>query len=141
MKILFGQDCKKFADTGRYSDLCENTIKAFELNSLLGNKECSKIGQNYKFYYVDSDGDVISITSNEDLKEAQKSGVNKLLLTNNQNDANDKLNSSILNCSTVMSVQPTAESSELSGPRMVAQNYEMDFTETNVSIYPESQRD
>ena len=68
-------------------------------------------GQNYKFYYVDSDGDVISITSNEDLREAQKSGVNKLLLTNNQNDANDKLNSSILNCSTVMSVQPTAESS------------------------------
>ena len=139
MKILFGQDCKKFSDTLGYSDLVESSIKSFELSTVIGNKECSKIGQGYKFYYVDSDGDIISITSNNDLKEAQKSGVNKLLLTNNQNDANDKLNSSILNISTVQSVQPTAESSDC-GPRMVAQNYEMDFTETNISIYPESER-
>jgi hypothetical protein len=101
MKILFGQDCKKFADSLKYAELVDSSIKAFELVSLLGNKECSKIGQTFKFYYVDSDGDIISITSNADLKEAQKSGVNKLLLTNNQNDANDKLNSSILNCSMV----------------------------------------
>jgi len=104
MKILFGQDCKKFSDTLGYSDLVESAIKSFELSTVIGNKECSKIGQGYKFYYVDSDGDIISITSNNDLKEAQKSGVNKLLLTNNQNDANDKLNSSILNVSTVQSV-------------------------------------
>ena len=101
MKILFGQDCKKLSDTLGYSELVNSAIQAFELSTVIGNKECSKIGSAYKFYYIDSDGDVISITSNNDLKEAQKSGVNKLLLTNNQNDANERLNSSILNCSTV----------------------------------------
>lgn len=101
MKILFGQDCKKLANSQSYEQLVDAAIKAFQLNAILGNKECSKIGKSYKFFYVDSDGDIISITSNEDLKEALKSGVSKLLLTNNQNDANDELNSSILNCTMV----------------------------------------
>ena len=77
MKIQYQEDTKRFPDFASYADAVKETMKAFDL-------EVDLIGKVLKFYYVDQDGDIISITSEGDLKEAQREypdGRLKLILT------------------------------------------------------------
>ena len=81
MKIQYQEDTKRFPDFASYADAVKEAMKAFDLE-----KKDRKyvIGKVLKFYYVDQDGDIISITSEGDLKEAQREypdGRLKLILT------------------------------------------------------------
>jgi len=68
--------------------LVEETYKAFNLSS------ADIVSKTHKFYYIDHEGDVISITSQEDFKEACSifpNGKLKLILTHCYQTANQAL--------------------------------------------------
>lgn len=78
MKIQFQEDTKRFADFASYADVGREALKAFDLEKKY------TVGKTLKFYYIDQDGDIISITNEGDLKEAQREypdGRLKLILT------------------------------------------------------------
>ena len=64
MKIIYNDDTKRFTGIQSYEILIEKCTKAFNIGL---NKQ---FGENLKFYYIDEDGDVISITSEADFEEA-----------------------------------------------------------------------
>lgn len=64
MKIQYLEDTKRFADFTDYHDVGREALKAFNL------EKSFTIGNNIKFYYIDHDGDIISITNEGDLQEA-----------------------------------------------------------------------
>ena len=80
MKIQYQEDTKRFSDFSSYADAGREVMKAFDL------QDKYNIGKTLKFYYVDKDGDIISITNEGDLKEAQREypdGRLKLVLAEN----------------------------------------------------------
>jgi hypothetical protein len=60
VKVTFNNETKKFKKPADYGGLLAATIKAFG----------GALPPNYKFFYTDSDGDMISISNQEDLEEA-----------------------------------------------------------------------
>lgn len=65
MKVIYNEDTKRFADYTSYAELAREVSRAFNLDATL-----IKGGASLKFFYVDQDGDMISITTENDLKEA-----------------------------------------------------------------------
>lgn len=63
MKVTFRNETKKFKKPTDFNNLVQQTIKAFGPSLPL----------YYKFFYVDVDGDLISISCQEDLEEAIES--------------------------------------------------------------------
>lgn len=81
MKVIYQNDTKKFADFEQYLDLVGQAIKAFEISDI------NQLGENLKFYYMDQEGDVISITNQGDLDEARCEPTLKLVISRNVEDA------------------------------------------------------
>lgn len=63
VKVTFKNETKKFKRPSDFEGLLQQTIKAF------GNK----LPASFKFFYVDADHDLISISCQEDLEEALES--------------------------------------------------------------------
>ena len=63
VKVTFKLETKKFKKPSDFDSLVYSTIKAFG----------QSLPPQFKFYYVDSDGDLISISCQEDLEEAIQS--------------------------------------------------------------------
>jgi hypothetical protein len=63
VKVTFKNETKKFKKPSDFDSLVQSTVKAFGANLPL----------QFKFYYVDSEGDLISISCQEDLEEALES--------------------------------------------------------------------
>lgn len=59
-KVTFKSETKKFKKPNDFEGLLQQTIKAFG----------QSLPAHFKFFYVDSDGDMISVSSQEDLEEA-----------------------------------------------------------------------
>jgi len=55
--------------------------EAFNLTSLV------EIGENLKFYYMDHEGDIISVTHQKDLEEARSVPSLRIVLTKNVEEA------------------------------------------------------
>lgn len=64
MKIIYRGETKRIADFQRYEELVKHATKIFGLN------EMEEVGESLKVFYMDEDGDIISITSQGDLEEA-----------------------------------------------------------------------
>lgn len=64
MKIVFNQDTKRFPEMASYADLVAQATKVFDLDM------SQQLGHNLKFFYVDSDEDIISVTTQTDYEEA-----------------------------------------------------------------------
>lgn len=64
MKIIYRGETKRVPDFQQYEELVKHAAKIFPLN------ETEEIGESLKVYYMDEDGDIISITSQSDLEEA-----------------------------------------------------------------------
>jgi hypothetical protein len=59
MKLILGSDTKKVSACKTFKELLEKASSVFERHL-----------QNVAFYYVDSDGDIISISNESDYREA-----------------------------------------------------------------------
>ena len=64
MKIIFNQDTKRLPEVAQYADMVAQVLKVFTVDLT------KELGHNLKFYYVDSDEDIISVTSQSDYEEA-----------------------------------------------------------------------
>ena len=60
LKVIFKNETKKFRKPADFDTLLQQTVKAFD----------KALPKNFKFFYQDADGDLISITCQEDLEEA-----------------------------------------------------------------------
>jgi hypothetical protein len=81
VKVTFNNETKKFKKPTDYGGLLLATQKAFG----------ETLPPTFKFFYTDSDGDMISISNQEDLEEAFSSmpaGL-KLLVSNNKPQPSD----------------------------------------------------
>jgi hypothetical protein len=74
MKITFKDETKRIPDVKKIGKLNQTVSEAFGFNELM------QFGENYKFYYVDEDGDTITVTTQGDLEEATKSMEGKVRL-------------------------------------------------------------
>ena len=99
MKVIHQNDTKKFADYEFYNDLVTQALKAFEIS------EMNQLGENIKFYYMDQEGDIISITNQGDLDEARCEPSLKLVIAKNVEEARIGLSGSagsVLNRSEIL---------------------------------------
>jgi hypothetical protein len=69
VKVTYKNETKKFKKPSDYQSLLMQTVKAFGAENL---------PQRYKFFYMDSDGDLISINCQEDLDEAYEGAQTQL---------------------------------------------------------------
>jgi len=84
LKLIFNNETKKLSGQKNYEDLVQYVNRAF--NSL---------PKPFKFFYKDADGDIISVTSDDDLDEfrsTMSSDGLKLYIFGSQKEANDILN-------------------------------------------------
>ena len=70
IKVIFKNETKKFRKPSDYLSLLHQTEKAFG----------SSLPKNFKFFYQDPEGDLISISCQEDLEEAYSSMQNLRLI-------------------------------------------------------------
>ena len=68
LKLIYNNEIKKTAFPKDYDSLCAYVKKAFP--SVLAENNDSA----FKFFYVDSDGDLISVTQDDDLLQFKESG-------------------------------------------------------------------
>ena len=64
MKIIFRGETKRAPDFQQYAELVKHASKIFNLDDM------EEIGEALKLFYMDEDGDIISLTSQSDLEEA-----------------------------------------------------------------------
>ena len=98
MKVVFNGDTKRFPSTKSYTELLKLVKYSFKTNVMI------EFGENYKFYYIDTDGDIISITNQGDLDEAYQVEVEtaqklRLFIAKNIDEVRDNIdmNKSMLN--------------------------------------------
>jgi ribosomal protein L40E len=63
VKVIYKNETKKFRKPNDYDTLLQQTVKAFG----------PTLPKNFKFFYQDPEGDLISISCQEDLEEAYSS--------------------------------------------------------------------
>lgn len=56
MKVIYKNETKRIPDFSSYLELAGAVTKAFSFHEML------QFGENIKLYYIDEDGDVVSIT-------------------------------------------------------------------------------
>ena len=96
MKILYKNDTKKVADQESYDELVRIAEEAFNISKLV------QLGENIKFYYMDHEGDIISVTHQKDLDEARSVPSLRMVIARDVEDARQILSSgpaSIMNMS------------------------------------------
>jgi hypothetical protein len=62
MKLILTNETKRVRDPKSYMELVTLSSEAFSLGDKI---------ELFKFYYVDSDGDIITVSSENDYQEAQ----------------------------------------------------------------------
>ena len=83
IKVSFQDETKRIKITHSFEDLVAQVTKSFEA-----------LPDNFKFYYLDEDFEIISVTSDDDLKEVFDSDIQsmtKLVIAENQSDARQVL--------------------------------------------------
>ena len=63
MKIIYRGDTRRISKALNYDDLVQHLQKVFAISN------AEEIGESLKLFYMDLDGDVISVTSQDDLIE------------------------------------------------------------------------
>jgi hypothetical protein len=63
IKVIYLNETKRIQDAEDFEALIKQTQKAFRLDQSV------RFGEQIKFFYIDSDYDVISVTSQDDLDE------------------------------------------------------------------------
>jgi len=66
MKVIYLDDTKRMPEFTEYNQLVNQCLTAFKFENTV------ELGENVKFFYMDNDGDIISITSQGDLEEARQ---------------------------------------------------------------------
>jgi hypothetical protein len=111
MKIIFQNETKRIPQVTSYQMLLKASCQAFDLTAL----------KVFKFYYLDSDGDIITISDQNDFVEAQSVNPDRIIIAENIEQANDTLGfsnlqrSSILNQSMMSSNYLAASEHPLTG--------------------------
>jgi len=83
MKIMFLGETKRVSDIKQFNELVKKSFEIFDIKAAKLNRE------DLKLFYIDDDGDIISVSCQSDLDEAfleLKSKV-KLCLANNHSQA------------------------------------------------------
>jgi hypothetical protein len=63
IKVIYLNETKRIQDAEDFEALIKQTQKAFRLDQSV------RFGEQIKFFYIDSDYDVISVTNQDDLDE------------------------------------------------------------------------
>ena len=63
IKVIYLNETKRIQDAEDFEALIKQTQKAFRLDQSV------RFGEQVKFFYIDSDYDIISVTSQDDLDE------------------------------------------------------------------------
>ena len=79
MKLVYKNDTKRVSDALSYEQLVMTAHEIFNLSMMV------QLGENLKFFYQDSDGDIISVTNQSDLNEATQQMIKPLKLIIAQN--------------------------------------------------------
>ena len=98
MKIIYKNETKRIPDFANYQELVATVAKAFNFNEML------QFGENIKLYYIDEDGDIVSISSQGDLGEAKQviNGPMRLVAATSPDEARQVLGESALNRSEML---------------------------------------
>jgi hypothetical protein len=81
MKVSYKDETKRFKLTRSFEELMTITVKSFE-----------DLPDSFKFYYLDEDMEVISVSSDEDLIEvidSESFKIIKMIVARNQNEARE----------------------------------------------------
>ena len=115
MKVIFNNETKRLPNFESYSDL------TFQSSVNFGFLDTMEFGENIKFYYKDTDGDVISLTNQSDLDEAYKvmgKGNLKLVIAKNIQQALKMLAGSTDSELNMSIASPRSSISKVSGAGM-----------------------
>lgn len=98
MKVIYQNETKRLPDIKMYQDLVSSTSSAFNFHQMM------VFGENIKFYYIDQDGDIISISGQGDLDEAYQvlNGSMRLVCAKNNEEARQILGESAVNRSEIL---------------------------------------
>jgi len=98
MKIIYKNETKRIPDFANYQELVVAVAKAFNFTEVL------QFGDNIKLYYIDEDGDIVSITGQGDLEEAKQviNGPMRLVAATSNEEARQVLGESALNRSEML---------------------------------------
>ena len=82
MKVIYQNETKRIPDISTYNALCAAIKNAFEMNN-------QTVTSKLKLYYMDEDGDVVSISCQGDLDEAKEAmpSAMRLVVASNSNEA------------------------------------------------------
>lgn len=83
VKVSFNDETKRFKITSNFKELVDLSMKSFD-----------NLQENLKFYYLDEDMEIISVSCDEDLAEVIESEqltIVKLLIANSQAEARQAL--------------------------------------------------
>ena len=75
------------SDNKEYDDLVQHLIKIFNIDNM------EEIGESLKLFYMDLDGDIISVTSQDDLQECNLKLNNRFVLCATVEEARETLSS------------------------------------------------
>lgn len=73
------------SDNKEYDELVQHIAKIFTISNM------DEIGESLKLFYMDTDGDIISVTSQDDLKECNLRLNNRFALCSTVEEARDTL--------------------------------------------------
>jgi hypothetical protein len=98
MKVIYQKETKRLPELKVYEDLVSATTNAFNFHEMV------VFGDNMKFYYIDQDGDIISISCQGDLDEAYQvlNGSIRLVCASNNEEARQVLGESAINRSEIL---------------------------------------
>lgn len=83
IKVSFNDETKRFKISDSYEQLVDLVTKSYD-----------NLPKTFKFYYLDEDYEIISVSSDDDLKEVLESDsqtITKFVIAENQNDARQAL--------------------------------------------------
>ena len=98
MKVIYKNETKRIPDFASYLELATAVAQAFKFHEML------QFGDNIKLYYMDDDGDIVSITGQGDLEEAKQvvDGPLRLVAATSNEEAREALGESAVNRSAVL---------------------------------------
>lgn len=85
MKIVYRGETRMVPDDKGYDELVLHLSKIFAIGTM------DEVGESLKLFYMDLDGDIISVTSQDDLKECNMRLNNRFALCASVDEARDAL--------------------------------------------------
>ena len=89
MKIVFQGETKRFKDITDYTELMSHSLDTFKVND----------DSKFKLYYLDDEGDLITVSCQIDLDEAYRCNLSglKLSLAHSKEEASQNLSIKVIN--------------------------------------------